>query len=385
VSNPSADTTFDASSVDLDALMADLRDVRREIDASLGEADLRHLRKIERLGRAATAIGVATAWLGPNPVSMAGLAVGRGTRWILMHHIGHRGYDKVPGVPARYTSKVFARGARRFVDWADWMIPEAWIYEHNVLHHSYTGEERDPDLVERNTKKIREADWPVPLKYAAMAGLAVSWRFYYYAPATLRSWRGRHEARRIDDSEIGAHYDAPGHEKELWQSCYLPFVGLHFVLFPALFLPLGPLAALSALANSIGGEVLCNLHTFAVIVPNHTGADVYRWSDRPATKAEGTLRQILGSVNYATGTEPVDFAQLFLNYQIEHHVWPDLPMLRYREAAPKLKAICAKHGIPYVQESLMTRVRKMLQVTVGTASMRRGARLTATARELAAE
>ena len=46
----------------------------------------------------------------PNPISMALLSLGRGTRWMLMHHIGHRGYDRVPNVPAKYTSKVFARG-----------------------------------------------------------------------------------------------------------------------------------------------------------------------------------------------------------------------------------------------------------------------------------
>ena len=105
---------LDATHIDVDGFLADLRDLRREIDASLGDEDLRHLRKIERIGRGATAIGVATAWLGPNPVSMATLALGRSTRWLLMHHIGHRGYDRVPGVPARYTSRVFARGRRRF-------------------------------------------------------------------------------------------------------------------------------------------------------------------------------------------------------------------------------------------------------------------------------
>ena len=120
-----------------------------------------------RLGRAATALGLATCWIAPNPLSAAALSFGRSTRWLLMHHIGHRGYDKVPGVPARYTSKVFARGRRRFVDWADWMIPEAWIYEHNVLHHSHTGEDRDPDLIERNAETLRSSNLPMAARYAA--------------------------------------------------------------------------------------------------------------------------------------------------------------------------------------------------------------------------
>jgi hypothetical protein len=244
--------------------------------------------------------------MGPNLVSMAGLALGRGTRWIMMHHIGHRGYDKVPDVPARYTSKVFARGARRFIDWADWMVPEAWIYEHNVLHHSYTGEERDPDLLERNIKPMRDADWPMPLKYLTVFGLAVSWRFYYYAPSTLRTWLDRHESK---DESSRVSVDV-GHEKELWLKCYLPYAGLHFVLFPALYLPLGPLASLSALVNSVGAEALCNLHTFSVITPNHTGDDLYRFDTRPASKGEAMVRQIVGSTNFATGTEPIDYAHL---------------------------------------------------------------------------
>ncbi len=363
----SSPETYDASNIDYDALLADLKELRRELESKMGDLDLAHLRKIERIGRAATAFGVATAWTVPNPLTMAALALGRSTRWLLMHHIGHRGYDKVPGVPARYTSKVFARGSRRFIDWADWMIPEAWIYEHNVLHHSHTGEEKDPDLVERNTEWLRKARLPLPLKYMTMLGLAVSWRFSYYAPNTLEEWLDRHAARGDDGKVDGAR----NHRKELWLRCYLPYATGHFVLFPLLYLPLGPLASLSALLNSLGGEALTNLHTFCVVGPNHTGDDLYRYDSRPGSKGEAIVRQILGSTNYATGGDLVDYAHLWLNYQIEHHIFPDLPMLRYRDAAPRVKALCEKHGIPYPQSGILSRVKKLLDVAVGKTSMKR--------------
>ncbi len=32
-------------------------------------------------------------------------------------------------------SQRFAQGKRRFIDWFDWILPEAWNYEHNILHH----------------------------------------------------------------------------------------------------------------------------------------------------------------------------------------------------------------------------------------------------------
>ena len=120
---PAAALRIDA--IDFQAFADDINDLRAEIDSSLGPDDLRHLRRIERWGRLATVVGLATAPIVPNPFSAAALALGRSTRWLLMHHIGHRGYDKVPDVPKTYTARVFARGWRRLVHWADWMTPEA--------------------------------------------------------------------------------------------------------------------------------------------------------------------------------------------------------------------------------------------------------------------
>jgi hypothetical protein len=50
-------------------------------------------------------------------------------------------------------------------------------------------------------------------------------------------------------------------------------------------------------------------------------------------------------------------------------VWPDLSMLQYQQGAPKLKAICDKHGVPYIQESVWERLRKTVDVMVGSTSM----------------
>jgi fatty acid desaturase len=282
-----------------------------------------------------------------------------------MHHVGHRGYDKVPGVPAKYTSKVFARGRRRFIDWPDWMNPEAWIYEHNVLHHSYTGEERDPDLIERNTIPLRE--YPKGVRYAVLGLLALTWRASYYAPNTLDVYREKIAAKEGSDKQRSRN-------AELILDCYLPYAALHFGLLPMLYLPLGPWGVFSAFCNSLMAEALTNVHTFAVVGPNHTGDDLYRFEDRPASRGEHAIRQIIASVNYPTGGDGLDFAHLWLNYQIEHHIWPDIPMRQYQVMQPKVRALCEKYGIPYVQESVFARVKKMVDVVVGNTSMRHGVR-----------
>ena len=53
---------------------------------------------------------------------------------------------------------------------------------------------------------------------------------------------------------------------------------------------------------------------------------------------------------------------MWLNYQIEHHVFPDLPMRQYRIVQPKLKAICEKYEDPYAQGGVVSRVKKMIDV-----------------------
>merc|ERR1712060_1018615 len=82
----------------------------------------------------------------------------------------------------------FAVGSvyRRFRDWFDWMLPEAWNVEHNNLHHYRLSESGDPDLVERNLEMMRDIRLPRTLKYVAVAFLAAMWKWYYYAPNTYK-------------------------------------------------------------------------------------------------------------------------------------------------------------------------------------------------------
>jgi len=116
---------------------------------------------------------------------------------------------------------------------------------------------------------------------------------------------------------------------------------------------------------------MTNVHSFLTIVTNHAGEDLYTFDDavKPRTSSF-YVRQIVGSANYQCGSDAVDFAQGFLNYQVEHHVWPDLSMLQYQRGAPRLKALCEKYGVPYVQEYIWERTRKTLRIMVGKTTMR---------------
>ena len=58
------------------------------------------------------------------------------------------------------------------------------------------------------------------------------------------------------------------------------------------------------------------------------------------------MRQLVGAAN-------IDGGPMFhvmsgnLGYQVEHHLYPDMPSTRYGEIAPKVREICQRYGLPY--------------------------------------
>ncbi len=366
-------------SIDLAAFDRDIAELRAEMEAAVGPDDLAHLRKMERWGRLCSALGYATAWIAPNPVSPLLIAHGSTVRWaILGHHCGHRAYDRVPGVPERYRGRSFGVGRRRWIDWFDWIVPEAWRWEHNAVHHVRTGDPGDPDLVQQNLAWLRASSMPRPLKVATVALIACTWKLLYYAPNTFQILR-RHRARRpgepASDRVDDIRYFAPFNPftalgREFYLACVLPYAAARFAIVPLLFAPLGPLAVANVLANSVAAEALANVETFLLIVPNHAGDDLACFEGRPPSRGEFSWRQVAGTVNYATFGDLSGFLHGYTNYHIEHHLFPDLPVLKYQQYQDRVRAICERHGVPYRQEGVLARARRAVDVMIGATSMR---------------
>lgn len=124
-------------------------------------------------------------------------------------------------------------------------------------------------------------------------------------------------------------------------ACMAPYAIFMFGIIPGVtFALFGKERAHTALYTSIFAELLTNVHSFIIIACNHAGNDVYRFDTPVVPKSnEFLLRAVIGSVNFHTGpdfgkpgsflADLVDFMQGWLNYQIEHHMFPDMSMLQY--------------------------------------------------------
>ena len=306
-----------------------------------------------------------------NPISALLISTANVGRWAnVTHPVMHGAYDKVPGIPKHYTRKGFAKGWRRIIDWLDWIYPEAWDVEHNNMHHYRLGEKDDPDNIEHNLEWLRNSRIPMWLRYTIVVLFAGVWKAAYYAPNTLKIL-GNLERRKKGIPEVDSFIRADAWNPftkdgaDLWFKFYMPYFLFRFMFMPALFFPLGTEAVMNVLFTSILAEVFANLHSFLVIIPNHSAADIYRFEEPTNSKGEFYLRQIIGSVNYTTGSNLVDYSHGWLNYQIEHHLFPFLPLSQYQKMRPYVIQVCEKHCLPYRQHNVFKRLLMSLDLMVG--------------------
>ncbi|MBN2825398.1 MAG: fatty acid desaturase [Campylobacterales bacterium] len=376
--------------IDQIQLQKDIEQIKETI-GSPSQEDFKHLLKLERWGRASSAFGfllligasyleMTTHTLNPFAfwslliVASIFIGVGNVSRWAnVAHPVLHGAYDKVPNIPHRYTKAGFASGRRRIVDWLDWIKPSAWVYEHNTMHHYHLGEDDDPDNVEKNMLWLTTSKVPMWARYLFVFIFAGTWKLTYYAPNTLRILQNK-ERRKKGLEPIKQYQISPWkpHGYELWQHYILPYFLLKFVAIPLLFYPIfGWAGVANALIVILMAEYVANIHSFLVIVPNHSAEDIYRFEEPHKSQGEFYLRQIMGSVNYNTCSDLIDFGHGWLNYQIEHHLFPNLPLSQYQKMQPIVKEICAKHNLEYRQESVFKRMWMTIELMVGKTKLLR--------------
>jgi len=373
---------------------ADIKRLGEELERQQGPRDVAHLKKMVAWSNACGLVGLLTMGMGVHLLPIVALSTFTFTRWTMIaHHTCHGGYDRCHPNKARWNRFKFAVGGQwnRMCDWFDWMMPEAWNVEHNNRHHYCLGELEDPDLVENNLKDLRELPGPSWLKLLAMPPLIMTWKWFYYSPNTykelkLARWRkaGRPIPEGVNPTDaitvrslvfLGGTPFYSG-----WEFLSVvvgPYLLIHFFLFPLPLLALGEYWGtgnamyVAAIKNLFLAELLTNAHGFLAVVTNHAGEDMYRFRDgcRPYS-GSFYLRQILSSTNFRTGSDLNDFLHGYLNYQIEHHLWPNLSMLSYQRAQPLVKDICDRYGVPYVQENVFIRLKKTLDIMTGAASMK---------------
>jgi fatty acid desaturase len=139
-----------------------------------------------------------------------------------------------------------------------------------------------------------------------------------------------------------------------------------YAAFPLLAGPFAPLV----FAGNMTANLTRNVWAFMIIFCGHfpDGTSEFSVEETKAeTRGQWYFRQILGSANL-TGGKLFHILSGNLSFQIEHHLFPDLPAHRYAEISDEVRDICERYGIPYNAGSLSKQfgsvVRKIFRLAL---------------------
>lgn len=238
----------------------------------------------------------------------------------LLHDAGHRAIFKTT-----LMNDIFGHffGASVAIAYGSWKI------KHN-LHHAHTNQEdEDPDL-------------EVPFSFTedrykgrrGIVGFIRKNQAYLYFPLGSLVWLS---LRTSSMKFLLRNFKW----KRLWEmGMFLLALGVWF-LVPFIVFPLGKALFLLLFVNSLIGLYLLN-----VFAPNHKGMPQLG----KGVRISFIEHQILTSRNIR-GHWLTDFIFMGLNYQIEHHLFPNTPRNKLRLITPYVLAFCREKKMDYTNVS----------------------------------
>jgi fatty acid desaturase len=129
---------------------------------------------------------------------------------------------------------------------------------------------------------------------------------------------------------------------------------VHIVLYIGLLLlVMSPEKVLAFVAVH---QAMWGLYMGSTFAPNHKGMQIIG----PGESLDFLRRQVLTSRNVRGGML-TDLALGGLNYQVEHHLFPNMPRGALRHAQPLVRAHCQAVGLPYCEMSLLGSYRVALK------------------------
>ncbi len=314
----------------VEAFGRELDAIKEQVIADLGDRDADYIRRMVKFQRGFEIGGRAMLFLPPLwPLGAAMLGLSKIIdNMEIGHNVMHGQYDWM-GDPA-LKGQVF--------EWDTACPADQWRHSHNYMHHTYTNiVGMDRDIGYGILRMSEDQKWsPYFLGNPAYAFLLMVLFQYGVALHEL-------ETERIRSGEISVA-DKREVLREIWAKTSKQTLK-DYVAFPLLAGPFAPLV----FAGNMTANLMRNVWAFMIIFCGHfpEGTQEFTVEETKAeTRGQWYFRQILGSANL-TGGRLFHILSGNLSFQIEHHLFPDLPAHRYAEIAPAVRDICQRYGIPY--------------------------------------
>jgi linoleoyl-CoA desaturase len=278
--------------------------------------------------------GVITSWpalLISVVVMSLGLA---GIGLAVMHDANHGAYSKINWINSVIGYSLNMVGASSF----------AWKIQHNVLHHTYTNvHEEDEDISPRGVIRMTpHSTWKWMHRYQFI------YAWFLYGLMTI-IWLCFNDFARM------VRYQKSGLTKKVDANITLEWI----ILVAGKFAYLGYIVVIPILFTSLAWwQVLLGvfiLHYIAgfILAIIFQPAHVIEGSEFPLPDNNNTLEnnwavhQLLTTTNFGNKSRWFSWYVGGLNFQIEHHLFPNVCHVHYRKISAIVRETAGEFGLPY--------------------------------------
>uniref|UniRef100_A0A6C0D075 Cytochrome b5 heme-binding domain-containing protein n=1 Tax=viral metagenome TaxID=1070528 RepID=A0A6C0D075_9ZZZZ len=212
-----------------------------------------------------------------------------------------------------------------------------WFFHHIFYHHSFTGNFIDPDHnIFNNLRNV--PSWMVNFFYMVFPGQYVTQIIWYGVSVfthDLYTFFSFNDNRQVNGEPIvplpsrGFSY--------FYDPWSLSIMSIKIVLLSRI--PIVPLLFYFIVVNVLYyGNVFGNHDLYSTLENFYDGPD---WAKR----------QICNSGNFMNSSVIWSFLFGGINYQIEHHLFPNMNNSHYRTIAPLVQQFCLEKNIPYIHKN----------------------------------
>ena len=321
--------------------------VKQKHRNDLGDKDVNYIKGIRRYSRMFEFIGRALIWILPGPSALTGvpfLFLHRNLESIeIGHNVLHGQYDSFDSIP-QFHSRKFR--------WKAPIDEAAWRQEHNGVHHVHTNVlEKDPDLNHgflRTNSQTPHNTWhyfqlPIYL-FVVYPGMLYNFDAQNFGandkfretrfPLGNTGYATFKNPDNLTNKEIKKH-----HNRAVWRVW-----AKEYGLFPLLALLTGSGFIKVFLCNLLT-DIINNYWIALTIQATHL-TEPLQPESALKNKGKWYVSQLDSSVNFK-GSRKQSILWGHLNYQVEHHLYPDIPAYRYPDISLEVIEICKKYNLPY--------------------------------------
>jgi linoleoyl-CoA desaturase len=223
-------------------------------------------------------------------------------------------------------------------DWDTASPAAAWKHSHNYVHHTFTNViGKDNDVGYEIMRVDARQEWKPAYLLQPLYNVLLMLLFEYGVAVHDLDFE---KIRKGEKSKKQALDELKAIGQKIRRQ-----VLKDYVAYPALS---GKHYKKTMKANAVA-NIVRNVWSHAIIFCGHFPDQTYMFTEdevRDESRGAWYVRQLIGAAN-------IDGGPLFhvmagnLSFQVEHHLYPDMPSSRYQQIAPRVKEICEKYGLPY--------------------------------------